>query len=447
MKTTTTALPDRRFTGMLAGSALGALLAFGIANPALARGDDPQAGQEEREGRHDARAKAQRARAEDLPAPQVRRNDSFAPDRPSERALQVREREDAQARTAERRMEHQRLQADREQQMRQASRERAVQERRATVQRAGEPRVHRLQEDAREQRERPLHAEHDRMQDVEQGRGHGEPRRLIEQRQRLSREHDERRSAAAGHGRDRGEAGDAQRRAREQQGVRGEQPAGFDERRRVERDHARREAAGDTRARLSEQERQRRIAIERERAEAHRREADARAAGERQRLQALQHDRRMRQYQYQQQYWQRQREMQRRWHSHRYDYWNDPYYYTPASYRYLRGGRYYEVNRYAADLLRQAVHLGYEQGYRAGEADRFDGWRDDYRNNLAYLDAYYGYHGRYVSPGEYRYYFREGFRRGYEDGYRRRYRYGRYHDGSYLILAPVLHAILDLQRY
>ena len=36
------------------------------------------------------------------------------------------------------------------------------------------------------------------------------------------------------------------------------------------------------------------------------------------------------------------------------------------------GGRYYETNQYGADLLRQAVNYGYDQGVRAGQADRQD---------------------------------------------------------------------------
>ncbi|QNP39745.1 hypothetical protein [Lysobacter solisilvae (ex Woo and Kim 2020)] len=155
----------------------------------------------------------------------------------------------------------------------------------------------------------------------------------------------------------------------------------------------------------------------------------------------------MRQYRYQQQYWQGQRNLSDRWYSRNYSYYNDPYYYTPPSYRYLRAGRWYEVNRYSADLLRQAVRLGYDQGYRAGEADRYDGWRYDYRNNFAYADANYGYYGYYVDQAEYNHYFRQAFRRGYEDGYGRGYRYGRYDDGNYVILASVLQAILGLQPY
>ena len=168
---------------------------------------------------------------------------------------------------------------------------------------------------------------------------------------------------------------------------------------------------------------------------------------ERQRIVALQNERRLQQFRYQQDYWRHQRELRDRWYARSYSYYNDPFYYTPASYRYLREGRWHDVNRYAADLLQDAVRRGYDQGYRAGEADRLDGWRYDYRSNYAYLDANLGYYGYYVDQADYNYYFRQSFRRGYEDGYARAYRYGRYDDGSYVILASVLQSILNLQPY
>ena len=173
---------------------------------------------------------------------------------------------------------------------------------------------------------------------------------------------------------------------------------------------------------------------------------EARRSAERQRYASLQHQRRMQQYRYQQEYYRRLRADQARWNSLRYNYNNDPYYYTPASYRYYRDGNYYNVNRYAADTLRQAIRYGYQEGYRAGRADRMDGWRSDYRNSYGYQDANYGYYGHYVGSGEYNYYFRQGFRRGYDDGYGSRYQYGNYVDGNYLILQSVLSAILNLQR-
>ncbi|HJW47046.1 MAG TPA: hypothetical protein VJ484_11230, partial [Lysobacter sp.] len=200
-------------------------------------------------------------------------------------------------------------------------------------------------------------------------------------------------------------------------------------------------------ARLSERERQRLISLQQQRAAEYRRYLVARQDAERQRILTLQQQRRMQQYRYQQWYWQRQHDMRANWAAQRYSYDNDPYYYTPASYRYYRTGRYYEVNRYAANLLQQAVRYGYQEGVRAGRADRYDGWRNDYRHNYAYNDANYGYYGYYVDQSEYNHYFREGFRRGYEDAYGRDYRYGNYDDGSYSILATVLQAILNLQPF
>ena len=102
--------------------------------------------------------------------------------------------------------------------------------------------------------------------------------------------------------------------------------------------------------------------------------------------------------------------------------------------------RYYETNQYGADLLRQAVNYGYEQGFRAGEADRQDRWHSNYQGSFAYQDANYGYTGYYVDQDEYNYYFRQGFRHGYEDGFNSRYQYGQYSNGSYIVLEVTLRA-------
>lgn len=205
-----------------------------------------------------------------------------------------------------------------------------------------------------------------------------------------------------------------------------------------------RERQARERDRISDMERQRRIAEQQRQLADYRRQIAQHEALERQRALALQQARRTQAWRYQQAYWERRRAMQSAWLSnYRYD--NDPYYWAPATYRYGRAGRDYMVTSYAADLLRQAVRYGYDQGVRAGEADRFDGWRNNYRDNFAYQDAGYGYNGYYVSPDEYSYYFRQGFQRGYEDGYGRAARYGRYDNGNYSILANVLQAILNLQ--
>jgi hypothetical protein len=139
-------------------------------------------------------------------------------------------------------------------------------------------------------------------------------------------------------------------------------------------------------------------------------------------------------------------EQQRRlaaWRSYNYN--NDPFFYTPASYRYNRGGNYYFVNRYAAELLQEAVNNGYAEGYRAGRADRLDNWRFGYEDSFAWQDGNYGFNGYYVDESEYNYYFREGFRRGYEDGYYGRFRYGSHSNGKYAILGAVLSVVLNLE--
>jgi hypothetical protein len=162
---------------------------------------------------------------------------------------------------------------------------------------------------------------------------------------------------------------------------------------------------------------------------------------------ALQRARRLNQYSYQQRYLERLRAQRLALaNASSYDYNNDPYYDTAPTYRYQRAGRSYEVNDYAADLLRQAVNNGYEEGVRAGQADRQDGFRGDYRTSYAYQDANYGYSGMYVAQTDYNYYFREGFRRGYEDGFGNSSRYGTSSNGTMGILATVLSTILNLQQ-
>ncbi len=123
------------------------------------------------------------------------------------------------------------------------------------------------------------------------------------------------------------------------------------------------------------------------------------------------------------------------------------YDYGTPSYRYYRDSQYFDVNQNGADLLRRAVNAGYEEGFRAGQADRQDSWQFDPENCDAFSDATYGYDGYYVDVSEYQYYFREGFRRGYDDGYNGQSQYGLYSNGSYNILGDVLSLILDLRRY
>jgi len=131
----------------------------------------------------------------------------------------------------------------------------------------------------------------------------------------------------------------------------------------------------------------------------------------------------------------------------RYDYTNDPFYYTAPNYRYRRDGRDYQTNQYGIKKLDQALQAGYNEGYKAGRADREDHWRNDYRSAFAYQDANYGYDGRYIAQDEYNHYFREGFQRGYDDGYYSLQKYGKKNDSGgindeWLIAGAVVAAII-----
>lgn len=149
------------------------------------------------------------------------------------------------------------------------------------------------------------------------------------------------------------------------------------------------------------------------------------------------------QYRAQQQYLAQLRAQELRLQTAR-DYSNDPYIRTAPSYRYAYSGVSRETNQYGADVLRQAVNYGYQEGVRFGQADRQDGLSPNVQSSYAYRDANYGYAGNYVDQSDYNYYFRQGFQRGYTDGYYSRSQYGTSSNGSSSILANLLTTILGL---
>ena len=159
----------------------------------------------------------------------------------------------------------------------------------------------------------------------------------------------------------------------------------------------------------------------------------------------LQRQNRTAQFRFQEQYLERLRQQHIHLRDHRFDYDRDPYFYTPSIYRYNRGGRYYETNEHGAKMLRWAANHGYQEGFRAGKADRDDHWRANYKDSYAYRDANFGYSGYYVNRTDYNHYFREGFRRGYEDGHNSRHRYGRLANGNYSLFDNVLSQVLNFQ--
>jgi hypothetical protein len=194
---------------------------------------------------------------------------------------------------------------------------------------------------------------------------------------------------------------------------------------------------------VSQAEQEQRIREQQQREAQYRRDLDQRLRLMQQQNAQLQ-QRRAAQYRAQQEYAARLREQQLRLQAAR-DYSRDPYVTAPMSYRYYVSGTPRLTNQYGADVLKQAVNYGYQEGVQAGRADRQDNYPANYQNSYAYRDANYGYDGNYVSQSDYNYYFRQGFRRGYTDGYNSRSQYGTYTNGTASILSSLLSSILGLQ--
>jgi hypothetical protein len=186
-----------------------------------------------------------------------------------------------------------------------------------------------------------------------------------------------------------------------------------------------------------------RAQTEQKRATQYRQRLDQQVRLSQQRAALMQQQRRINEYRAQQLYLAQLRAQQLRLQT-AYNYSNDPYIRVAPSYRYAYSGYTRETNQYGADVLRQAVNYGYQEGVRFGQADRQDGLPADYRNSFAYQDANYGYSGYYVDQADYNYYFRQGFQRGYSDGYYSRSQYGTSLNGSPSILATLLSSILGL---
>jgi hypothetical protein len=126
--------------------------------------------------------------------------------------------------------------------------------------------------------------------------------------------------------------------------------------------------------------------------------------------------------------------------------YNNGRYNTNSRYRVTRNGRNYNTDGRGAELLRQAVNQGYQQGYTAGRSDRSSRRRSSYSNQSMYRSGNYGYDS-HVNRGQYQYYFQQGFQRGYQDGYNSRNRYGSNNGGSVNILSSILGSILNIQSY
>ncbi len=200
---------------------------------------------------------------------------------------------------------------------------------------------------------------------------------------------------------------------------------------------------GQQKKEVSPQEQQQRIKEEQGRQEQYRNHLDTQlkaAQAEQQRLQAAHQTAQVEQHQAYVAQLQRQRqslEQQR-------DIEHEPYVTAAPTFRYRYNGVVRETNQYGADLLRQAVNSGYEQGFAQGRADRHDRVSSNYQRSFAYRDANFGYTGQYVEESDYNYYFRQGFRDGYTDGYGNGHRYGTINGNTAVILGSVAAGILAL---
>ncbi len=112
-------------------------------------------------------------------------------------------------------------------------------------------------------------------------------------------------------------------------------------------------------------------------------------------------------------------------------------------YRIYRNGSYYQTDYRGAELLRQAVNSGYQQGYRQGQNDARYGRGSNYYGNNIYRSGTYGYQS-YVARDQYQYYFQQGFERGYEDGFNNSMRYGYRTNNGISILGNILNGILNV---
>jgi hypothetical protein len=81
---------------------------------------------------------------------------------------------------------------------------------------------------------------------------------------------------------------------------------------------------------------------------------------------------------------------------------------------------YGDNNNDRAAVRERAQRVGYEEGYRAGQVDRANGERADFRDENVYQDATVGYQSQQGELDYYRQQFRAAFAQGYQDGYRNR---------------------------
>jgi hypothetical protein len=118
----------------------------------------------------------------------------------------------------------------------------------------------------------------------------------------------------------------------------------------------------------------------------------------------------------------------------------------PASYRILRNGEYFQIDAKGVELLKAGIQSGYETGYGEAKLDKTYGRTGGFNASTKYQDGTMGWQDG-VDRDLYKYYFQQGFERGYSDGYSGQSRFGHSNGNTYVILGPVLNAILGIKSY
>ena len=133
-------------------------------------------------------------------------------------------------------------------------------------------------------------------------------------------------------------------------------------------------------------EQRQRVKIQQQRAAEYKRQLDQQVTAIEQQNVQLQQQRRLSQLRAQQVYGAQLKQQQRDLLAPR-NYATDSWVSAPDTYRYVANGANRQTNQYGAEVLKQAVRSGYEQGYRAGQADQQDHSVSSYQGSFAYRDA------------------------------------------------------------
>lgn len=114
-------------------------------------------------------------------------------------------------------------------------------------------------------------------------------------------------------------------------------------------------------------------------------------------------------------------------------------------YKVFQNGRMFITDARGLEMLKQAVIRGYDEGFKAGLADRRNRRNGGFYKSSVYRSGNFGYQNS-VEMKQYQFFFQKGFSEGYEDGFNTRKFRGWYqNDGK--LSEKELKAILKYERF